>query len=118
MRNECLLHVDIGGGTTKLSLIDKGVVLGSAAFAVGGRLLATDADGRWTGPVFCGEAAGIDADVRCTGPVGWGTIAAIGADTRCGCGAAAGGAAGRCAVGDCVSWRCATARTAGDACVG
>src|SRR3954447_1490145 len=28
-RNECLLHVDIGGGTTKLSLIDKGVVLGS-----------------------------------------------------------------------------------------
>jgi ethanolamine utilization protein EutA len=47
-RGECVLHVDIGGGTTKLSLIDKGTVLGVAAFAVGGRLLAKDADGRWT----------------------------------------------------------------------
>ena len=47
-RGECLLHVDIGGGTTKLTLIDRGVVLGLAAFAVGGRLVAADADGRWT----------------------------------------------------------------------
>ncbi len=47
-RNECLLHVDIGGGTTKLTLIDKGVALESAAFAIGGRLIATDVDGRWT----------------------------------------------------------------------
>ncbi len=46
-RGECLLHVDIGGGTTKLALIDKGAVLGVAAFAVGGRLLATDGEGRW-----------------------------------------------------------------------
>jgi ethanolamine utilization protein EutA len=47
-RGICLLHVDIGGGTTKLTLIDNGVALASAAFAVGGRLLATDADGHWT----------------------------------------------------------------------
>ena len=46
--HECILHVDIGGGTTKLSLINDGVILGVSAFAVGGRLLATDSDGRWT----------------------------------------------------------------------
>jgi len=45
---ECLLHVDIGGGTTKLALIDNGRILGVAAFAVGGRLLARDAAGDWT----------------------------------------------------------------------
>ncbi len=47
-RNTCLLHADIGGGTTKLALIDRGVILGLSAFAVGGRLIATDAAGRWT----------------------------------------------------------------------
>ncbi len=47
-RNTCILHVDIGGGTTKLALIDKGVVLGVAAFAVGGRCIATDAQGAYT----------------------------------------------------------------------
>src|SRR5215831_3617390 len=47
-RGECILHVDIGGGTTKLALIDKGVILGVAAFAVGGRLLAQDERGAWT----------------------------------------------------------------------
>ena len=47
-RGECVLHVDIGGGTTKLALIDKGAILGVAAFAVGGRLIATDEAGAWT----------------------------------------------------------------------
>jgi ethanolamine utilization protein EutA len=47
-RNECLLHVDIGGGTTKLTLIDRGNILGVCAFAVGGRLLARDSTGKWT----------------------------------------------------------------------
>jgi ethanolamine utilization protein EutA len=42
------LHVDIGGGTTKLALIQDGEVLGVAALAVGGRLLAQDADGVWS----------------------------------------------------------------------
>src|SRR3954453_20685226 len=47
-RGTCVLHVDIGGGTTKLALIEEGTVLGVSAFAVGGRLIATDAYGRWT----------------------------------------------------------------------
>ena len=46
-RNTCLLHVDIGGGTTKLALIDNGTILGVSAFAVGGRLLA-QTNGAWT----------------------------------------------------------------------
>src|SRR5947199_870486 len=44
-RNGCGLHVDVGGGTTKLALIDKGEILSVAAFAVGGRLVAQDAHG-------------------------------------------------------------------------
>jgi len=47
-KGACGLHVDIGGGTTKLALIDRGEILGVAAFAVGGRLIARDDDGRWT----------------------------------------------------------------------
>lgn len=42
------LHVDIGGGTTKLAMIEDGEVLDVAAFAVGGRLLAHDGQGSWT----------------------------------------------------------------------
>jgi ethanolamine utilization protein EutA len=47
-RGACVLHVDIGGGTTKLAWIDNGVLTGVAAFAVGGRLLARDENGAWT----------------------------------------------------------------------
>ncbi len=47
-RGGAVLHVDIGGGTTKLALIDKGVVRSVAAFAVGGRLVAQDATSAWT----------------------------------------------------------------------
>ncbi len=47
-RGECLLHVDIGGGTTKLALIDNGTIVGVSAFAVGGRLVAADDSGAWT----------------------------------------------------------------------
>lgn len=36
------LHVDIGGGTAKLAVISNGQVLGTAAVAVGGRLVALD----------------------------------------------------------------------------
>lgn len=48
VREACGLHVDIGGGTTKLALIDRGEILSVAAFAVGGRLIAQDSDGAWT----------------------------------------------------------------------
>ncbi|MEV0809672.1 ethanolamine ammonia-lyase reactivating factor EutA [Micromonospora sp. NPDC050200] len=47
-RGGASLHVDVGGGTTKLALLDGGEVLDVAAYAVGGRLLAQDADGGWT----------------------------------------------------------------------
>ncbi len=43
-----VLHVDIGGGTTKLALIDDGVIESVSAFAVGGRLLAQDPSGTWS----------------------------------------------------------------------
>ncbi|MCY4487086.1 MAG: ethanolamine ammonia-lyase reactivating factor EutA [Deltaproteobacteria bacterium] len=43
-----VLNIDIGGGTTKLALAEGGRVLGTAAFHVGGRLLATDGDGAIT----------------------------------------------------------------------
>ncbi len=47
-RRQCGLHVDIGGGTTKLALIDDGRIVSVAAFAVGGRVLAQGPDGAWT----------------------------------------------------------------------
>ena len=39
-----ILNVDIGGGTTKLALIENGKVLATAALHVGGRLIAVDGD--------------------------------------------------------------------------
>lgn len=41
-----ILNVDIGGGTTKLAVAQHGKVLQTAAFHIGGRLLATDDQGR------------------------------------------------------------------------
>ena len=43
-----ILNVDIGGGTTKLALIDDGSVLETAAVHIGGRLLVVDAEDRIT----------------------------------------------------------------------
>jgi ethanolamine utilization protein EutA len=40
-----VLNIDIGGGTTKLALCAQGKVLSTAAFHIGGRLLATDDSG-------------------------------------------------------------------------
>src|SRR5437899_4347992 len=37
-----LLNVDIGGGTTKLTLIEQGRIIATAATAVGGRLVVED----------------------------------------------------------------------------
>ena len=37
-----ILNIDIGGGTTKLGLVEKGKVLATAAFHVGGRLQVVD----------------------------------------------------------------------------
>ncbi|MBI4491306.1 MAG: ethanolamine ammonia-lyase reactivating factor EutA, partial [Chloroflexi bacterium] len=43
---QVVLNVDVGGGTSKLALVRAGEVLDTAAIAVGGRLVATDGDGR------------------------------------------------------------------------
>lgn len=43
-----ILNIDIGGGTTKLGIIEHGRVVGTAAFHVGGRLLVVDAEQRIT----------------------------------------------------------------------
>src|SRR5438132_10495181 len=44
--NATLLNVDIGGGTTKLALIENGRILATCAIAVGGRLIVADDAGR------------------------------------------------------------------------
>ncbi|HET7729827.1 MAG TPA: ethanolamine ammonia-lyase reactivating factor EutA [Usitatibacter sp.] len=58
-----VLNVDIGGGTTKMALAAGGKVVSTCAFAVGGRLVAFDAEGRATridGPAAqAARAAGV-----------------------------------------------------------
>jgi ethanolamine utilization protein EutA len=41
-----ILNIDIGGGTTKLAVVEKGHVVATAAFHVGGRLQVVDEKGR------------------------------------------------------------------------
>ncbi len=41
-----ILNIDIGGGTTKLALVEKGKVLHTAAVHIGGRLLVVDRENR------------------------------------------------------------------------
>lgn len=45
-RGQRILNVDIGGGTTKLAVVDRGQVVATAAVHVGGRLQVTDERGR------------------------------------------------------------------------
>ena len=41
-----ILNIDIGGGTTKLALVEKGEVIATAAVHIGGRLQVVDENGR------------------------------------------------------------------------
>jgi ethanolamine utilization protein EutA len=43
---KCILNVDIGGGTTKLAIVERGRVAATAAVHVGGRLQVVDGEGR------------------------------------------------------------------------
>lgn len=43
-QQQTVLNVDIGGGTTKFTLVRNGEIVGSSVIAVGARLLVTDAD--------------------------------------------------------------------------
>ena len=45
-RKARILNIDIGGGTTKLALVDNGRVIATAAIHIGGRLQVVDASGR------------------------------------------------------------------------
>jgi ethanolamine utilization protein EutA len=47
-RGISILNVDIGGGTTKLALVERGKVTRTAAIHIGGRLAVFDAGGRLT----------------------------------------------------------------------
>ncbi|NNG03834.1 MAG: recombinase [Inquilinus sp.] len=47
-RGERLLNIDVGGGTTKLGLVEGGRVLATAAIHIGGRLQVVDGEGRIT----------------------------------------------------------------------
>ncbi|HEY7240315.1 MAG TPA: ethanolamine ammonia-lyase reactivating factor EutA [Burkholderiales bacterium] len=47
-REARILNIDIGGGTTKLALVERGQVLATAAIHVGGRLIVVDGAGRIT----------------------------------------------------------------------
>src|SRR6266496_3210248 len=62
-----VLHADVGGGTTKLLRLRDGEAVGSAALAVGGRMLVTDPSGAvaaLNGPTAeVAAAAGVDLAV-------------------------------------------------------
>jgi ethanolamine utilization protein EutA len=45
-QNKRILNIDIGGGTTKLALVEKGRVIATAALHIGGRLQVVDESGR------------------------------------------------------------------------
>jgi ethanolamine utilization protein EutA len=47
-RGATLLNIDIGGGTTKLALVERGTVVHTAALHLGGRLAVIDSEGRLT----------------------------------------------------------------------
>jgi ethanolamine utilization protein EutA len=45
-RGQRILNIDVGGGTTKLAVVDDGRVVATAAVHIGGRLMAVDGAGR------------------------------------------------------------------------
>ena len=47
-KNARILNIDIGGGTTKLAIVERGKVLHTAAVHIGGRLLVVDQQNRIT----------------------------------------------------------------------
>lgn len=62
-----ILNVDIGGGTTKLALVDNGRIAATCAFAVGGRLMAFDPQGRLTriddSALLAAQAVGVELEL-------------------------------------------------------
>lgn len=67
-----LLHIDIGGGTSKLSLVRRGEIIATAAVRVGGRLVAFDDAGLVTRiePAAARVAGALGVPLRCGAPLG------------------------------------------------
>lgn len=61
--HETILHVDIGGGTTKLARIEDGVIVATTAITVGARLVAFDDQGRIARVEPSGRAFGVPLTV-------------------------------------------------------
>jgi ethanolamine utilization protein EutA (predicted chaperonin) len=61
-----ILNIDIGGGTTKLALVEHGNVVQTAALHIGGRLAVFDAEGRLTRLDPAGQRAAALAGVEWT----------------------------------------------------
>ncbi|MGH3167855.1 MAG: ethanolamine ammonia-lyase reactivating factor EutA [Trebonia sp.] len=69
-----ILNVDIGGGTTKLTLVDDGRIAATAAFHAGGRLVALDGDGTVIrlepGGAYHAQRAGVRLSLGAPAPAG------------------------------------------------
>lgn len=69
-----LLNIDIGGGTTKFTLVDGGRIAATAAFGVGGRLVALAGDGSVArlepGGAYHAERAGVRLALGAPAPAG------------------------------------------------
>ena len=74
-----ILNIDIGGGTTKLGLVDKGELRATAAVHLGGRLLVVDDRGRITrlDPAGRGHARRAGFDWQLGSVVGRGDLARV-----------------------------------------
>lgn len=75
-----ILNVDMGGGTTKLSLIENGRIISTAAMNIGARLIAHDAAGMVTRIEEAGKIFAAEAGLACAigTPIGGADIQHIG----------------------------------------
>ena len=68
---KCVLHMDIGGGTSNLALIENGKIIATTCLNVGGRLIKMDASGKilYVSPVLEGLFSGKTGEVANPGEV-------------------------------------------------
>jgi ethanolamine utilization protein EutA len=64
--HETILHVDVGGGTTKLARIEDGAIVATTAIAVGARVVAFDDTGRIARIEPSGRAFGVRLAIGAT----------------------------------------------------
>lgn len=64
--HQTILNIDVGGGTVKLGLCHNGKLLATSAFAVGGRLIAFDDDGKMVRIEGPAEQVAEDVGVKLT----------------------------------------------------